>query len=181
MADVNEEIVKAYYEAQGYIVKTNHYYVKTTPAKEGKRKGYGASDIDLIIMHPKTNDKAIVSVKGWQNDTVRKSNLKSWEGNIKLIIDPQTVEAGKTFFGDYDFKKILVLSHIDKRDYNELKKKLEEDLKYNEVLDFPTILHELIEGNKMKKISPFNDHRDYRNSAFLQALRLFVKYYIKTK
>jgi len=76
MTDVNEEIVKAYYEAQGYIVKTNHYYVKKKVSEDGKKVGYGASDIDLIIMHPQTNNKAIISVKGWQNDVVKKSNIE---------------------------------------------------------------------------------------------------------
>jgi len=38
MTDVNEEIVKAYYEAQGYIVKTNHYYVKRNFIKMEQRE-----------------------------------------------------------------------------------------------------------------------------------------------
>ncbi len=183
MPDVNEEIVKAYYEAQGYVVKTNHYYVKRKFSEDGKKKGQGPSDIDLIIIHPKTNDKAIISVKGWHNDVVRKSNIKKWLGkdNMKLRIDNQTVEAGKSFFGDNNFKKILVLSCIDRKDYSELKKELESFYGYDEVLDFPTILRELIDGSPEKNIEPFNQFKHYRDSEFLQTLRLFIKYYIKKK
>ncbi len=183
MTDVNEEVVKAYYEAQGYIVKTNNYYVKKKFSEEGKKKGQGPSDIDLIIMHPITKDKAIISVKGWHNDVVRESNIKKWLGkdNMKLKIDSQTIEAGKSFFGDDNFKKILVLSCIDKENYNELKRELETFYGYDLVLDFPTILNDLIEGNPEKKIPRFNDFKHYRDSEFLHTLRLIIKYYIKAK
>jgi len=184
MTDVNEEIVKAYYEAQGYLVKTNHYYIKTTLPKEGKKAGHGASDIDLIIIHPKNKDKAIISVKGWLNDVVRKSNIDNkWKtkDNKLLKIDNQTLEAGKRFFGDSNFKKILVVSCIEEKSYNELKKELEDFYGYDLIIDFPTILKELIEGSSEKNIEPFNQFKNYRDSEFLQALRLFIKYYIKKK
>ena len=183
MTDVNEEIVKAYYEAQGYIVKTNHYYVKKKFSEDGKKLGQGASDIDLIIIHPKTQDKAIISVKGWQNDVVRKSNLNKWykKDYMKLKIDKQTLEAGASFFGTSNFRKILVVSCIDKKDYLELKRGMEDQYKYDEVIDFPTILEELIDGSKEKNITKFNDKKHYRDSEFLQTLRLFIKYYLNNK
>jgi len=183
MTDVNEEIVKAYYEAQGYIVKTNHYYVKKKFSEEGKKLGQGPSDIDLIIIHPKKKDKAIISVKGWHNDVVRKSNLKKWHEKdyMKLKLDKQTIEAGVSFFGTKNFRKILVLSCIDEKNHEELKRNMEEFYNYDEVLDFPTILKELIEGSKEKDIESFNQFKHYRDSEFLQTLRLFIKYYIKRK
>ena len=182
MTDVNEEIVKAYYEAQGYLVKTNHPY-----NKKGPGGGFGASDIDLIIMHPKTKDKAIISVKGWHNSVVKKSNLeKKWKSRDKnkLKIDKQTLKEGKSFFGDNNFKKILIVSCIDKNDFQKLKRKLEKFYGYDVVLDFPTILRELIEGNKDRRIKDrriqkFNHHKNYRDSEFMQTLRLLVKHHIK--
>jgi len=182
MTDVNEEIVKAYYEAQGYLVKTNHYYVKKKFAEE-KKLGQGPSDIDLIVMHPKTKDKAIISVKGWHNDVVRRSNIKKWEEKdyMKLKLDKQTIEAGEIFFGTKDFRKILVLSCFDKKEYSELKKELEKFYGYNEVIDFPTILRDLIEGNKQMNIEKFNQFKNYRDSEFLQTLRLLIKYYLERK
>lgn len=182
MTDVNEEIVKVYYEAQGYLVKTNHYYVKQKISKEGKKTGQGASDIDLIIMHPQTKDRAIVSVKGWQNDVVLKSNInKKWKNKDKekLKIDNQTLSAGKSFFGNDSFKTILIISCIEKENYQELKRDLEEFYNYDLILDFPTILHDLIEGNKEKNIPEFDEHKNYRDSEFLQTLRLLIKHYIK--
>jgi len=181
MTDVNEDIVRMYFEAQGYLVKTNHYYVKKTFNEDGTKRGQGASDIDLIIIHPKTYEKAIVSVKGWQNDILKKSNIGRWKENKKLKIDSQTIEAGKSFFGNSKFKKILVISCIKKKDYDVLKKELQDSTGYDIVLDFPTILHDLIEGNAKKEIEPFNDHKHYRDSEFLQTLRLIIKHYLRTK
>lgn len=184
MTDVNEEIVKAYYEAQGYLVKTNHYYVKKKFSEDGEKKGQGPSDIDLMIIHPKTGDRAIISVKGWHNDVVMKSNIeKKWKVKDyqKLKIDEQTIEAGKQFFGNKDFRKILALSCIDEKDYSFLKKETEKFYGYDEVLDFPTILRELIDGSKEKGIEQFNQFKNYRDSEFLQTLRLLIKYYIKRR
>lgn len=182
MTDVNEEIVKAYYESQGYIVKTNHYYVKKK-FKEDKKLGQGPSDIDLIVMHPKTGDKAIISVKGWHNDVVRKSNIKKWEEKdyMKLRLDPQTVEAGKSFFGGSNFRKILVLSCFKEEEREELQQELKKFYGYDEILDFPSILKDLIDGNKEKNIDIFDQFKNYRDSEFLQSLRLFIKYYINRK
>jgi len=73
----------------------------------------------------------------------------------------------------------LVLSCIDKKDLEELKKELKKGLGYDEVIDFPTIITDLIEGNEEKNIKPFNTFQHYRDSEFLQTLRLLIKYYIK--
>lgn len=185
MTDVNEAIVKAYYEAQGYLVKTNHYYVKKSFDKSGNKKGQGASDIDLIIIHPKTRDKAIISVKGWQNEVVRVSNIKKWKEKVdyhdKLKIDNQTIEAGKFFLGDNTFRKILVLSCFEEEHKEELIKELMKFFSYDEITDFPTILKDLIEGNKEKGIETFNQFKNYKDSEFLQSLRIFIKYYLSRK
>jgi hypothetical protein len=183
MTDVNEEIVKAYYEAQGYVVKTNHYYVKKK-FKEEKKIGQGPSDIDLIVIHPKTKDRAIISVKGWHNDKVIRSNLhKKWEQKdySKLNIDKQTIVAGENFFGDAKFRKILVLSCIDTKDYKYLVEELKKFYGYDEIIDFPTILKDLIDGNKEKGIPLFDQFKNYKDSEFLQSLRIFIKYYIGKK
>jgi len=123
-------------------------------------------------------------VKGWHNDVVRKSNIeKKWKTKEydKLKMEEQTITAGKNFLGNGEFKKILVLSCIEEANYNDLKKDLEVKLGYDEVLDFPKILNELIEGNKEKDIEKFNQFKNYRDSEFLQILRFFIKYYLKKK
>lgn len=178
MTDVNEEIVKAYYETQGYLVKTNHYYIK-----KGKHGGGGHSDIDLIIYHPIKKESAIVSVKGWHTTIVQESNLeKKWEKQHyeKLKIDSQTIKAAKSFFGNKTFRKILVLSNFKEGYREKLSRKLEKFYGYDEVTDFSTILKELIEGNEKKGIPEFNIKRDYKDSEFLQTLRIMKRYYIKS-
>ena len=66
MSNVNEEIVRLYYEIKGYMV---HQNLKYTIHKE---KSSGESDIDLAIYNPKTHVKAIVEVKGWHTETFSK-------------------------------------------------------------------------------------------------------------
>ena len=70
MAEVNEEIAKAYFEeVRGYLTRQDHYFKKESK-KPHKRGGIGPSDIDLLIMHPSEEGiygkRAMVSVKGWQ-------------------------------------------------------------------------------------------------------------------
>jgi hypothetical protein len=170
MTDVNEEIVKAYFEAKGYIVKTNHYF----------KKNKGASDIDLVIYHPKTKDKAIVSVKGWHNDSFKNDNIqegKQW-GHLndeKLGLGKQAEESAKSFFGDSEFKRILVFSNIQDENYESFRKKVAERFSFDEVIDFPHIIKELIEDPEIG----VKTQRNYKDSEFLQTLRLLKKYYIE--
>lgn len=179
MTDVNEEIVKVYYEQQGYLVKMNHCYTKNKIVNE--RNTGGQSDIDLLIFHPVNSDKAMISVKGWQNHQVTEKNVqKKWivKDDAKLKIDPRAVESAKKFFGSDKFRRILVLSKFEKNNKNELKKKLIEHYHYDDILDFQTIIKDLIDGNPEINIESFNDDKNYRDSEFLQTLRLLIKYYI---
>lgn len=169
MTDVNEEIVKAYYEARGYIVKTNQYF----------KKNRGASDIDLIIYHPKNKDKAIISVKGWHNESLTRKTIKSerWAGANRedLGLGKEAEKVAEDFLGTSKFRKILVFSRIGDKDYHTFKKELAKKFGSDEVMDFPHIIKELIED----AVIGVDTQRNYKDSEFLQTLRLLKKYYIE--
>ena len=74
-----------------------------------------------------------------------------------------------------------MLSCFEKEDKEELIKELMKFFSYDEITDFPTILKDLIEGNKEKGIGIFNQSKNYKDSEFLQSLRLFIKYYLTRK
>ncbi len=72
MSDYNEEIVRRFYEQQGYLVRSN------TPYRVAVGGGAGWSEIDLIIWHPKTDHAAAVEVKGWHTAAAGKGH-DDWE------------------------------------------------------------------------------------------------------
>jgi hypothetical protein len=172
MTDVNERIAADYFETLGYIVKTNEYYVK-----KGKRGGSGPSDIDLILLHPKSDGKygkrAIVNVKGWHNyyfikeELIKDYNKKYWE---KLHFDKQLLKKAREVFGTNNFKKILVVSKLDPASRNYIVEKMPK-IHHVEIIDFPMMLETLI-----KELNP---NKNYGHSEFLQTIRMFKKYIFK--
>lgn len=166
--DVNEQIAKAYFEeVYGYIVKTNHYFKKV------RAKGSGPSDIDLILHHPKDGlfgKNAICSVKGWQSHTIRLKTIKNkskFEEKWRIFED-QEISAGKKFFGDNAFEKILILPPIYRSEKKDAIEYCKEE--YNiRLLNFADILIELIEHLSKQE----NLNRAY-DSESLQTLRMVL-------
>lgn len=164
--DVNEQIAKAYFEeVHGYMVKTNHYFKKV------RDRGSGPSDIDLILHHPKDGafgKNAICSVKGWQSHTISLKTIKN-KSNFEekwRIFEDQEISAGKEFFGNNDFNKILVLPPIYKSEKKDAIIYCKEEYKI-QLLNFSDILIELIEYLSKSK----NLKRAYDIEA-LQILRM---------
>ena len=54
MVDVNEEIVRKYFESKSFFVQTNVQYLERKEETGKKSSGYG--DIDLIVSNPKKYD-----------------------------------------------------------------------------------------------------------------------------
>lgn len=106
MAEVNEELLKKYFETQGYLVITNKRYMV-----KGDKGGVGYADIDLIILHPISNYKAIVQVKGWHTMIFTKKYCIS-EKRIFNFLSAESLLCAKEFFGTPHFKKILVVSTL---------------------------------------------------------------------
>jgi len=151
----HEEIVKTYFEIQGYFVRTNIRF-KINKAN---------SDIDLAIIHPKTNDKAIISVKGWnrvfyayyiKNVTRRKGILR--------FISKEGIEKAEDVLDTNQFRRILVIQRLPKK--KSARDEVIQFLKRQkiEIILFSTILEKLI---KHVKLNP-----DYPESNILESIRL---------
>lgn len=166
MTDVNEEIVRQYFELKGYFVQTDVLYLKPKGKTGKKSSGYG--DIDLIIVHPKTGDKAIVGVSGWHRERITPSYVEGWGGRLFSFVSPLALNRAAQVFGTQKFRKILVISQLgstvsSKESFLREAKKMGVD----EVIEFPAILKELI---KLIKTEPSYD------SEVLQTLRLLKIY-----
>lgn len=145
MSDVNEELVRIYFEQRGFLVLSNKLYVVK------KEKGTGKGDIDLLVYNPNTEERAIIQVKGWHTTVMTKSMLMSKEKEIfSSLLSEGVINCAREVFGSGKFKKILVISPFSKKD--KTRKEAEEFIKskgIDEVITFPEIFEFLI-----KKIEP---------------------------
>ena len=178
MAEVNEEVSRLFFEANGFLVRTNlSYFVK-------KPKGpAGTSDIDLLVanMAPESSiempfileeehlagiSKAIIEVKGWHMERISPS-LSSFD-RIAYFTRPEAIRAATDFFHASDFKNILITSALVTT--KKARTKAIDTLRtmsIDHVIEFKTIIDGLFE-----KLDPTKSS----NSEVLQTLRL-VKIY----
>lgn len=166
LTDVNGEIVRQYFELKGYFVQTDVLYLKPKGKTGKKSSGYG--DIDLIIVHPKTGDKAVVGVSGWHRERITPSYVEGWEGRLFSFVSPLALNRAAQVLGTRKFRKILVISQLgstisSKENFLREAKRMGVD----QVIEFPSILKELI---KLIKTEPSYD------SEVLQTLRLLKIY-----
>ena len=108
MSDVNEELVRRYFELQGYFVRTNVKYEYRTP------KGMGWSDIDLCVLHPITGDAAAVEVKGWHMEAITPSYFHELSSML-FFTRTEARRAVTDLLGREDFRSVLVVSRIGPR------------------------------------------------------------------
>jgi len=168
MPEVNESIVKRYFELKGYMVTTNIGYSVIRQTKN-KKKGSGVSDIDLAIVRPDLEDRAIVEVKGWHMETLTPGYLK--DINLKKLtgfISKEALESAEKFFKSKKFRKILVISSLSKIKKN--REKVIEFFKNKgvDLLEFKDILKYMIGTTSI--------NRHYRDSECQQTIRIFKIY-----
>lgn len=165
LTDVNEEIVRQYFELKGYFVQTDVLYLKSKKQTGKQSSGYG--DIDLVLMHP-NGDKAIVGVSGWHREKITPSYVEGWEGRLFSFVSPLALNKASQVLGTQKFKKILVVSQLGSKEASKSKFILEaKKMGVDEVIEFPTILKELI---RLIEVEPSYD------SEVLQTLRLLKIY-----
>ena len=124
MPDINETVVRLFFELNGFLVRTNvKYWVS------GERGG-GDSDIDLVIynlnpdrLHPpsdfvlKLGDlagirRAIVETKGWHTENFTEGLIKNTP-RIFNFVRPEAIEmASEGIFLDAYSSRILVVSRL---------------------------------------------------------------------
>jgi alkanesulfonate monooxygenase SsuD/methylene tetrahydromethanopterin reductase-like flavin-dependent oxidoreductase (luciferase family) len=139
MSDVNEELVRRFYELQGYFVRTNLPYAVPR----------GRSDIDLCVFNPKTADRAAVEVKGWHTESITPAYLKE-HATLLSLCRPEAIAAAAELFGSDEFRKVLVVSRIGPSRREEVIRKATE-CGIDEIIEFKAILRLLIKETTMNE------------------------------
>lgn len=161
MAEVNEEIVRQYFELQGYFVLPNLTY---WPSKKGK-KSTGRSDIDLVAYNPAKKEAIIAEVKGWHENKISAGYYKRWNKRLFSFVSPEALERAQKVLGTTEIKKVLVVSRYSE----DFKKTAIEKGGVDDVLDFLAIIKEII--NKVRE----EPNKSYKSET-LQLIRILDKY-----
>lgn len=140
MSDVNEELVRRYFELKGYFVRTNVRYEFRTA------KGMGHSDVDLCVLNPVTDHAATVEVKGWHTERISPSYLHD-QASMFFFVRPEARAAAAVLFGRNDFDQILVVSRLAARGRDQVLEYARE--KRVTILEFPDVLQFLISETPM--------------------------------
>ncbi|MFL5939797.1 MAG: hypothetical protein ACJ75Q_05765 [Gaiellaceae bacterium] len=137
MSDVNEELVRRYYELKGYFVRTNVWYEFRT------RTGMGHSDLDLCVFHPITGDAAIVEVKGWHTERITPAYIRAWP-RLFYFVRKEALREAKKLLGHAKFRRVLVVSQLGVRNADEVKRYAKKKHRV-EIVEFSEVLRYLID------------------------------------
>ena len=177
MADVNEVIVREFFEGCGFLIRTNRKFVA-----KGRREKRG---IDFFVsnLHPlpsneptgfildgesvKTINQAVGRIEPWHTDRFYRSVILRDERLFDLL-SPESLEEAQEIFKNSDFKKILIISRLPANP-----KMLDESVKtfkekgIDHILTFTTIIWEVMKNIKSNK--------NYYNNS-LELLRILKQY-----
>src|SRR5258708_1642322 len=130
MGDVNEELVRRYFERQDYFVRTNISY---------QAEGGQWSDLDLCILCPRTLAAAVDEVKGWGQNMVTAADINGW--NVFSFVNGAALQKAAAVLGR-DFRRILILPRVAEG-HREYVMGLAQE-KQVEILAWPDVLQFLI-------------------------------------
>ena len=141
--DVNEEIVRAWLQEQGFLVRGRLKYLV-----KGKRKSAGWSDVDLIGYRLRDRKYVAVDITAWMTETITLSYLKNPDIHHRLlkISGQEARKAIRDYLGvahDDQYEVWLVVSFISKRQHDEIMKELLEHI--DRVIEFPEIMKDLVD------------------------------------
>ncbi|NOX96912.1 MAG: hypothetical protein GXO98_02405 [Nitrospirae bacterium] len=167
MSNVNQELVKMYFEMNGFLVKRDEQFLilNLKPQSIDPPPAFLIKSGDLLAI-----GRATVAIKGWHSDKFFPSRLRN-SPEIFGFVQPEALKITKNFFGGNKFKKILIVSHLPAKE--EMKKKSIKFLKgkgIDHILEFDSILKYLI-----RKVKP---NHNYIKSDLLQLLRLLKCYHL---
>lgn len=141
--DINEQIGRAWFEIQGFLVKSRLRYQVT----KGKYKGW--SDIDLIAYRHHDGKKVAVDITAWMTEYISLSYVTdSKSGPYYRLFSsfPEARSAIRQEFGVHNDKQYeiwLVVSYLAPTQKEQVEA---ECLKHvNRVIEFPTIMRELVD------------------------------------
>jgi hypothetical protein len=189
MSAVDEEIVREYFEHNGFLVRQVHKY-----AVQSRKKSSDEEQIDLLVLNPGhvrserkpdfflfTSElpyihRAMLSVKGWHTNVFNPATLRNSpeifrfleqnvqrEANRQLALDPSEPGAGD------DLLKILVVPGLPTQEpYRSQSVAMLKERGVDGIISFRTILQEMI--------SRIEVNRNYRKSDTLQIMRILKNY-----
>ena len=163
--DVNEEMVRAWLQEQGFLVRGRLKYLV-----KGKRRSSGWSDVDLIGYRLRDRKFVAVDIAAWMTETITLSYLKDLSIRHRLlkISSQEARKAIREYLGvahDDQYEVWLVVSFISKRQRDEIMSDL---LKHvDKVIEFPEIMKDLIKRIKRNPNVP-------REEESLQTIRALV-------
>lgn len=179
MSAVDENIVREYFEAHGFLVCQRRKYIVQA------RQKTGVEEIDLVVLNPRAtgeslNDfeitseslshvaRAIVAVKGWHTEVFAPGVL-AHQPKIFRFVEKRAIEEAQRVVGGDTLTKILVVPGLP-RDAKTRARSIEvlKGKGVDAVISFRAILRELIAG--------VHTNRNYQKSDLLQILRLLKNY-----
>ena len=161
MGNVNEVLVREFFEMLGFVVKANRKFV---PKGKSFKRG-----IDFLVINPapsqnretkefvldgesaKSLQSAVIRIEPWHTDKFYPSVIQKDEGLLDFL-HPSNMEEAARILKTPDFKKILVISNLPAN--KEMRNKSEKILKakgINHLLTFPAILSWFIRNIKSNK------------------------------
>jgi hypothetical protein len=177
MNNINEVLVREFFEMLGFVVKANlkfipkgkaikrgvdFFVVNLNPSKVKESEAF-VLDVESI----KSVQRAVIRIEPWHTDKFYPSVVIKDEGLLDFLSPENLKEAKKVLKGS-DFKKILVISRLPAN--QEMRNKSEKILKEKGIdylITFPIILSGLIDNIKSNK--------NYYNDA-LELLRILKHY-----
>lgn len=165
MSNVNQELVKIYFEINEFLVKVDEQLLIINPNSQRVEPlpNFLLQSSDLPSV-----ERATVEVKGRHGKRFFPSVINT-SPEIFDFIHPEALKVANNFFKGSKFKKILVISCLPVGE--EARRKSLKILKgkgIDHILEFSSILEHLI-----RKVRP---NKDYANCDLLQLLRLLKRY-----
>jgi hypothetical protein len=179
MSAVSENIVREYFELQGFLVRQGRKYIAQTKGED--------DDIDFFVLNPlaakreneqpfvlasedlKCIDRAIVVVKGWHTETFSSARLASTPEIFRFVGTKVFQQATRVFGENGAPLKILVVpalpheAHARDESIAVLRAK-----GVDAVIPFRTMLADLVAHTE--------SNRNYHKSDLLQTIRILKNY-----
>jgi hypothetical protein len=180
MSDVNLELVKEFFELNGFMILTNRKHqlrkvgadweysielltANLDVAEQKKKPGFLLEPPDL-----KGIQRAIVDVKGWHTEVFYPSTIESAR-SFFAFVSPESLQYATKVFKGEPFTKVVVLSELPSN--KEILERSIDVLRKNGIdhaIEFSTILKDLITHVQI--------NYNYTESDTLQLVRLMKRY-----
>jgi len=166
--DVNEEIVAAWMQEQGFFVKGREKF-----RVKGEKKSSGWSDIDLICYNPIERKCVAIDISAWMTETITRgyfnpNSKANTRHRILKITEPEARAKIREYLGvtnDNQYEIWLVLSKISERQKEDVIKECKK-AGITKVIEFKDVMSDLI---KIIKKNP-NPSRDEGSLQTIRAL-----------